>query len=103
MRVVHRGDGTLQKSAEKNPQDFQETDLMRKAIFEFVDAHLVNIKKEIVNIEELQEILNKWPEFAAGKFNDSSCVFSGMCARGGVITCSDGIYKLLVVGIIKYD
>lgn len=101
MRVVHRGDGTLQKSAEKNPQDFQETDLMRKAIFEFVDAHLVNV--EIVNIKKLQEILDKWPEFAARKFNDSSRVFSGMCAQGGVITCSDGIYKLLVVGIIKYD
>jgi len=109
LYVIHRGDRTLQKSAEKDPQDFKGTAMgdiiipMRKVILQFVDKYLVNIENEFSNREGLREVLKKWPEFAAKKIEDTKLVIAAMRDQDEYIICSDGVNQLLVVGIIMYS
>lgn len=106
LYVIHRGDETLQKSAEKNPQDFQGTDMgdiiipMRKVILEFVNEYLVDVKDGFSNREEIRKILKKWPEFAVEK---NKLNVAAMRDQDDLIICSDGVNQLLVVGIIMYN
>ena len=108
IKVEHRPDRLLQENIEKGcPPGLEKTFVgkvmfpIHKALVEFLNTRVINRRFE--NKEELQKILDSWPEIAKGKGLYVTKEFAALqITPRNTIACPDkGLGGPLEIGIVR--